>query len=68
MFSLQAALQTTQVGSQDATFLLSEDLVLVEQRVEPAKKAAQIIYKKLCGCLQGQQGLEAERRMVISHV
>ncbi|XP_018617259.1 SH3 domain-binding protein 1 isoform X2 [Scleropages formosus] len=49
--------------SQDATLLLSEDLVLVEQRVEPAKKAAQIIYKKLCGCLQSQQGLDAERRM-----
>uniref|UniRef100_A0A8C2KNU8 SH3-domain binding protein 1 n=2 Tax=Cyprinus carpio TaxID=7962 RepID=A0A8C2KNU8_CYPCA len=49
--------------SQDATDLLSEDLVLVEQRVEPAKKAAQIIYKKLVGCLQSQQGLEPERRM-----
>uniref|UniRef100_A0A8C2Q7B9 SH3-domain binding protein 1 n=1 Tax=Cyprinus carpio TaxID=7962 RepID=A0A8C2Q7B9_CYPCA len=35
----------------------------VEQRVEPAKKAAQIIYKKLVGCLQSQQGLEPERRM-----
>uniref|UniRef100_A0A672Q7Y1 SH3 domain-binding protein 1-like n=1 Tax=Sinocyclocheilus grahami TaxID=75366 RepID=A0A672Q7Y1_SINGR len=39
------------------------DLVLVEQRVEPAKKAAQIIYKKLVGCLQSQQGLDSERRM-----
>lgn len=36
----------------------------VEQRVEPAKKAAQIIYKKLVGCLQSQQGLDSERRMV----
>uniref|UniRef100_A0A671NB73 SH3-domain binding protein 1 n=1 Tax=Sinocyclocheilus anshuiensis TaxID=1608454 RepID=A0A671NB73_9TELE len=35
----------------------------VEQRVEPAKKAAQIIYKKLVGCLQSQQGLDSERRM-----
>ncbi|XP_077057179.1 SH3 domain-binding protein 1 [Siphateles boraxobius] len=49
--------------SQDATDLLSEDLVLVEQRVEPAKKAAQIIHKKLVGCLQSQQGLDSERRM-----
>ncbi|XP_059388089.1 SH3 domain-binding protein 1 [Carassius carassius] len=49
--------------SQDATDLLSDDLVLVEQRVEPAKKAAQIIYKKLVGCLQSQQGLDPERRM-----
>ncbi|XP_056325912.1 SH3 domain-binding protein 1 isoform X1 [Danio aesculapii] len=49
--------------SQDATDLLSDDLVLVEQRVEPAKKAAQIIHKKLVGCLQSQQGLDSERRM-----
>ncbi|XP_051959058.1 SH3 domain-binding protein 1-like [Xyrauchen texanus] len=49
--------------SQDATDLLSEDLVLVEQRVEPARRAAQIIHKKLVGCLQSQQGLDSERRM-----
>ncbi|KAM6951003.1 bargin [Aplochiton taeniatus] len=35
----------------------------VEQRIEPAKKAAQVIFKKLQGCLQSQQGLDAERRM-----
>uniref|UniRef100_A0A4W4FGC3 SH3-domain binding protein 1 n=1 Tax=Electrophorus electricus TaxID=8005 RepID=A0A4W4FGC3_ELEEL len=49
--------------SQDATDLLSEDLVLVEQRIEPTKKAAQIIHKKLIGCLQSPQGLEPDRRM-----
>ncbi|XP_038590993.1 SH3 domain-binding protein 1 [Micropterus salmoides] len=49
--------------SHDATELLHEDLVLVEQRVEPAKKAAQVLYKKLQGCMQSQQGLEAEKRM-----
>ncbi|XP_030630966.1 SH3 domain-binding protein 1 [Chanos chanos] len=49
--------------SQDATDLLSEDLVLVEQRVEPARRAAQIIHKKLLGLLQSQQGLDTERRM-----
>lgn len=48
--------------SQDATDLLSDDLVLVEQRVEPARKAAQIIHKKLVGCLQSQQGLDTDRR------
>ncbi|KAG7491510.1 hypothetical protein MATL_G00004540 [Megalops atlanticus] len=48
--------------SQDATDLLSDDLVLVEQRVEPARRAAQIIHKRLAGCLQSQQGLEAEKR------
>ncbi|XP_041093789.1 SH3 domain-binding protein 1 [Polyodon spathula] len=49
--------------AQDATDLLSEDLVQVEQRVEPAKKASQIVHKKLIGCLQGQQGLDAEKRI-----
>ncbi|XP_056893626.1 SH3 domain-binding protein 1 [Takifugu flavidus] len=49
--------------SQDATELLHEDLVLVEQRIEPAKKAAQLIHKKLQGCMQSQSGLEAEKRM-----
>ncbi|XP_051530155.1 SH3 domain-binding protein 1-like [Myxocyprinus asiaticus] len=49
--------------SQDATDLLSEDLVLVEQRVEPARRAAQIIHKKLVGCLQSQLGLDSERRI-----
>ncbi|KAL4658047.1 SH3 domain-binding protein 1-like [Arapaima gigas] len=48
--------------AQDATDLLAEDLVLVEQRVEPTKKAAQIIHKRLSGCLQSQPGLDAEKR------
>ncbi|XP_061565204.1 SH3 domain-binding protein 1 [Cololabis saira] len=49
--------------SQDATELLQEELVRVEQRVEPAKKAAQVLHKKLQGCMQSQQGLDAEKRM-----
>ncbi|XP_054914062.1 SH3 domain-binding protein 1 [Poeciliopsis prolifica] len=49
--------------SQDATDLLHEDLVQVEQRVEPAKKAAQALHKKLQACMQSPVGLEAERRM-----
>uniref|UniRef100_A0A3B4TY26 SH3-domain binding protein 1 n=1 Tax=Seriola dumerili TaxID=41447 RepID=A0A3B4TY26_SERDU len=35
----------------------------VEQRVEPAKKAAQVLHKKLQCCMQSQLGLEAEKRM-----
>ncbi|XP_029383239.1 SH3 domain-binding protein 1 [Echeneis naucrates] len=49
--------------SQDATELLHEDLVMVEQRVEPAKKAAQVLHKKLQACMQSQSGLDAEKRM-----
>uniref|UniRef100_A0A8C7LGD6 SH3-domain binding protein 1 n=1 Tax=Oncorhynchus kisutch TaxID=8019 RepID=A0A8C7LGD6_ONCKI len=62
--SLNLLKQLGSVGkSQDATDLLTEDLVMVEQRVEPAKKAAQVIHKKLLGCLQSQLGLDTERRM-----
>uniref|UniRef100_UPI0037E84FBC SH3 domain-binding protein 1 isoform X2 n=1 Tax=Semicossyphus pulcher TaxID=241346 RepID=UPI0037E84FBC len=49
--------------STDATELLPEDLILVEPRVEPAKKAAQVLHKKLQGCMQSQPGLDAEKRM-----
>ncbi|XP_068610518.1 SH3 domain-binding protein 1 [Brachionichthys hirsutus] len=49
--------------SHDATELLHEDLVLAEQRVEPTRKAAHVIHKKLHGCMQSQLGLEAEKRM-----
>ncbi|MED6276374.1 hypothetical protein CHARACLAT_002313 [Characodon lateralis] len=49
--------------SQDATDLLHEDLVQVEQRVEPAKKAAQVLHKKLQACMQSPIGLEPEKRM-----
>ncbi|XP_064170688.1 SH3 domain-binding protein 1-like [Anguilla rostrata] len=48
--------------NQDATDLLTDDLVLVEQRVEPVKRAAQVIHKRLAGCLQSQQGVDAEKR------
>uniref|UniRef100_A0A665UAU6 SH3 domain-binding protein 1-like n=1 Tax=Echeneis naucrates TaxID=173247 RepID=A0A665UAU6_ECHNA len=51
------------IRSQDATELLHEDLVMVEQRVEPAKKAAQVLHKKLQACMQSQSGLDAEKRM-----
>lgn len=37
----------------------------VEQRVEPAKKAAQVLSKKLQGCMQSQLGLDNEKRMVL---
>uniref|UniRef100_A0A3P8X1T4 SH3-domain binding protein 1 n=1 Tax=Cynoglossus semilaevis TaxID=244447 RepID=A0A3P8X1T4_CYNSE len=40
------------------------DLVKVEQRVEPTKKATQVLHKKLLGCMQSQPSLETERRMV----
>ncbi|KAJ8363334.1 hypothetical protein SKAU_G00121650 [Synaphobranchus kaupii] len=35
----------------------------MEQRVEPARRAAQVVYKKLACCLQSQQGLDVGKRM-----
>lgn len=49
--------------SNDAAELLHEDLIRVDLRVEPAKRAAQVLHKKLLGCLQSPSGVEAERRM-----
>ncbi|XP_057682537.1 SH3 domain-binding protein 1 [Corythoichthys intestinalis] len=49
--------------SQDASELLHADLVVVEQRVEPAKRAAQILNKKLQFCMQSQTGPDTEKRM-----
>ncbi|XP_077406664.1 SH3 domain-binding protein 1 isoform X2 [Vanacampus margaritifer] len=49
--------------SQDVSELLHSDLVVVEQRVEPAKRAAQTLHKKLQGCMQSQTGIDAEKRM-----
>lgn len=48
-----------------AAWLCVSNWVQVEQRVEPAKKAAQVLHKKLQGCMQSQQGLDAEKRMVL---
>ncbi|KAJ8254349.1 hypothetical protein COCON_G00209610 [Conger conger] len=48
--------------NQDASDLLTDDLALVEQRVEPVKRAAQVIHKRLASCLQSQQGVDAEKR------
>lgn len=46
-------------------YVCVSDWMKVEQRVEPAKKAAQVLHKKLQGCMQSQPGLEAEKRMVL---
>ncbi|MBN3292798.1 3BP1 protein, partial [Polypterus senegalus] len=56
--------QLANVGRvQDATDLLCDDLAQVEQRLEPTRKACQIVHKKLTGCLQGQPGLDMEKKM-----
>uniref|UniRef100_A0A3Q2XTJ0 SH3-domain binding protein 1 n=1 Tax=Hippocampus comes TaxID=109280 RepID=A0A3Q2XTJ0_HIPCM len=46
-----------------STFFFPFDEMKVEQRVEPAKRAAQMLHKKLQGCMQSQTGIDAEKRM-----
>ncbi|XP_010004136.1 PREDICTED: SH3 domain-binding protein 1 [Chaetura pelagica] len=49
--------------AQEATELLPEDLLQIEQRIEPAKRAAHSVSKRLHACLQGQCGSEMDKRV-----
>ncbi|XP_054059287.1 LOW QUALITY PROTEIN: SH3 domain-binding protein 1 [Rissa tridactyla] len=49
--------------TQEATELLPEDLLQIEQRIEPAKRAAHSVSKRLQACLQGQCGSEMDKRV-----
>ncbi|XP_074127740.1 SH3 domain-binding protein 1 [Sminthopsis crassicaudata] len=70
-------LQLSQTGGsarvQETAEFLSEDLLQVEQRLEPAKRAAHNVHKRLQACLQGQSGADMEKRvkklplMALSH-
>ncbi|KAF2980350.1 hypothetical protein EK904_008289 [Melospiza melodia maxima] len=51
--------------AQEATELLSEDLLQIEQRIEPAKRAAHSVSKRLQACLQGQCGSEMDKRVLL---
>ncbi|NXQ49282.1 3BP1 protein, partial [Catharus fuscescens] len=51
------------IRAQEATELLSEDLLQIEQRIEPAKRAAHSVSKRLQACLQGQCGSEMDKRV-----
>uniref|UniRef100_A0A8C9MK80 Rho GTPase-activating protein 44 n=1 Tax=Serinus canaria TaxID=9135 RepID=A0A8C9MK80_SERCA len=44
------------------TEVLSEDLLQVEKRLELVKQVSHSTHKKLAACLQGQQGLDADKR------
>ncbi|XP_033918877.1 SH3 domain-binding protein 1 isoform X2 [Melopsittacus undulatus] len=49
--------------AQEATELLPADLLQIEQRIEPAKRAAHSVSKRLQACLQGQCGSEMDKRV-----
>uniref|UniRef100_A0A8C2EFN0 Rho GTPase activating protein 44 n=1 Tax=Cyprinus carpio TaxID=7962 RepID=A0A8C2EFN0_CYPCA len=56
----QLANQT--VGRAEKTEVLSEDLLQVEKRRELVKQVSHSTHKKLTGCLQGQQGVDVDKR------
>ncbi|XP_045146760.1 SH3 domain-binding protein 1 [Echinops telfairi] len=56
--------QTGTLGRTPETAeFLGEDLLQVEQRLEPAKRAAHNVHKRLQACLQGQSGADMDKRV-----
>uniref|UniRef100_A0A8C4VCK7 SH3 domain binding protein 1 n=1 Tax=Gopherus evgoodei TaxID=1825980 RepID=A0A8C4VCK7_9SAUR len=49
--------------AQETAEFLTEDLLQIEQRIEPAKRAAHNVSKRLQACLQGQCGADMEKRV-----
>lgn len=60
----QLANQT--VGRAEKTEVLSEDLLQVEKRLELVKQVSHSTHKKLTACLQGQQGVDLDKKSVRS--
>uniref|UniRef100_A0A5F8HC32 Uncharacterized protein n=1 Tax=Monodelphis domestica TaxID=13616 RepID=A0A5F8HC32_MONDO len=61
---LQLSLLTSKAPSPQP---LSSSLTpQVEQRLEPAKRAAHNVHKRLQACLQGQSGTDMEKRCLFS--
>ncbi|XP_062930367.1 rho GTPase-activating protein 44-like isoform X5 [Mobula hypostoma] len=46
----------------EKTEVLTEDLLQVEKRLELVKQVSHSTHKKLTACLQGQQGVDADKR------
>uniref|UniRef100_A0A6J0TB96 SH3 domain-binding protein 1 isoform X1 n=1 Tax=Pogona vitticeps TaxID=103695 RepID=A0A6J0TB96_9SAUR len=49
--------------AQETADYLTEDLLQIEQRIEPAKRAAHNVHKRLVACLQGQYGADMDKRV-----
>ncbi|XP_064007176.1 rho GTPase-activating protein 44 isoform X2 [Pogoniulus pusillus] len=61
-FNRMRQLANQTVGRAEKTEVLSEDLLQVEKRLELVKQVTHSTHKKLAACLQGQQGLDADKR------
>ncbi|XP_063076738.1 rho GTPase-activating protein 44-like [Engraulis encrasicolus] len=65
-FNRMRQLANQTVGRAEKTEVLSDDLLQVEKRLELVKQVSHSTHKKLTACLQGQQGVEVEKRSVRS--
>uniref|UniRef100_A0A8C2HFB1 Rho GTPase activating protein 44 n=1 Tax=Cyprinus carpio TaxID=7962 RepID=A0A8C2HFB1_CYPCA len=61
-FNRMRQLANQTVGRAEKTEVLSEDLLQVEKRRELVKQVSHSTHKKLTGCLQGQQGVDVDKR------
>uniref|UniRef100_A0A8C7FQA1 Rho GTPase activating protein 44 n=2 Tax=Oncorhynchus TaxID=8016 RepID=A0A8C7FQA1_ONCKI len=61
-FNRMRQLANQTVGRAEKTEVLSEDLLQVEKRLELVKQVSHSTHKKLTACLQGQQGVDVEKR------
>ncbi|XP_066560473.1 rho GTPase-activating protein 44 isoform X3 [Amia ocellicauda] len=65
-FNRMRQLANQTVGRAEKTEVLSEDLLQVEKRLELVKQVSHSTHKKLTACLQGQQGVDVDKRSVRS--
>ncbi|XP_034050654.1 rho GTPase-activating protein 44-like isoform X4 [Thalassophryne amazonica] len=65
-FNRMRQLANQTVGRAEKTEVLSEDLLQVEKRLELVKQVSHSTHKKLTACLQGQQGMDVEKKSVRS--
>ncbi|XP_067100540.1 rho GTPase-activating protein 44-like isoform X2 [Osmerus mordax] len=65
-FNRMRQLANQTVGRAEKTEVLSEDLLQVEKRLELVKQVSHSTHKKLTACLQGQQGVDVEKKSVRS--
>ncbi|XP_021270308.1 rho GTPase-activating protein 44 isoform X2 [Numida meleagris] len=61
-FNRMRQLANQTVGRAEKTEVLGEDLLQVEKRLELVKQVSHSTHKKLTACLQGQQGVDADKR------
>uniref|UniRef100_A0A7N8YR98 Rho GTPase-activating protein 44 n=1 Tax=Mastacembelus armatus TaxID=205130 RepID=A0A7N8YR98_9TELE len=61
-FNRMRQLANQTVGRAEKTEVLNEDLLQVEKRLELVKQVSHSTHKKLAACLQGQQGVDVDKK------